>query len=202
MAVSRCPWLDVSKQDYVHYHDTEWGVPVFDDATLFEYIVLESAQAGLSWYTILRKREGYRLAFAGFNANEIAAFGCDDVVRLLNDPGIVRNRLKVEATINNARRFLEVQATHGTFAKYLWQFVDGRPVVSKFKELSDYPARTKLSDVIAGDLKRRGFKFMGTTTCYAFMQAVGMVNDHSLNCFRRKEILDSHPPHFVGESIR
>ena len=198
MAVPRCPWLDVSKADYVHYHDTEWGVPVFDDTILFEYIVLESAQAGLSWYTILRKREGYRQAFAGFNASEIVAFGPDDVVRLLNDPGIIRNRLKVEATINNARRFLEVQAAHGTFAKYLWQFVDGCPVVNEFKELSDYPARTKLSDVIAGDLKRRGFKFMGTTTCYAFMQAVGMVNDHSLDCFRQKEIVEYCQPGFTA----
>jgi DNA-3-methyladenine glycosylase I len=191
--VFRCPWLDLSKPDYVHYHDEEWGVPIFDDTRLFEYLVLESAQAGLSWYTILKKRESYRIAFDGFDAEKIARYDQSRTDALLLNPGIIRNRLKVAATINNASRFLEVQSSFGSFSKYLWGFVDGVPKINSFNSLGDYPSRTEVSDVMCKDLARRGFKFMGSTTCYAFMQAVGMVNDHSVDCFRRREIIAAYP---------
>ncbi len=181
----RCPWLDTSKADYVAYHDTEWGVAVYDDALLFEYLVLESAQAGLSWYTILKKREGYRRAFDQFEAQKIAQYDAQKVASLLQDTGIVRNRLKILATINNAQRFLAIQQEFGSFATYIWQFVGGKPRVNHFRQLSDYPASTPESDAMAKDLKQRGFKFMGTTICYAFMQAVGMVNDHAIDCVMR-----------------
>lgn len=185
----RCPWVDLSKPDYVRYHDEEWGVPVHDDRTLFEYLVLESAQAGLSWYTVLRKREGYRAAYAGFDPLVVAEFTPGDVERMLLDPGIVRHRRKIECSIVSARAFLEVQASFGSFASYLWRFVDGRPIVHTLASMSDYPATTSQSDALAKDLKQRGFAFLGSTTCYAFMQAVGLVNDHSLDCFRRRELL-------------
>ena len=188
-AACRCAWVDLSKPDYVAYHDTEWGVPVHDDRTLFEFLVLESAQAGLSWYTILRKREGYRQAFDGFDASIIARYDADKVAELLANAGIVRNRLKVLATINNAQRFLAVQAEFGSFSAYVWGFVGGRPQVNAWRTLAECPARTTESDALGADLKRRGFKFMGSTVCYAYMQAVGMVNDHLLGCFRREDLL-------------
>ncbi|MDD5392187.1 MAG: DNA-3-methyladenine glycosylase I [Thiothrix sp.] len=184
----RCPWVDLSKPDYVAYHDEEWGVPVHDDRKLFEFIVLESAQAGLSWYTILRKREGYRQAFDAFDPEKIRHYDEHKVAELLANPGIIRNRLKVLATINNAQRFLDVQAEFGSFDAYIWRFVDGKPIVNERRTLADYPATTKESDALSKDLKKRGFKFMGSTVCYAHMQAIGMVNDHALGCFRREEV--------------
>jgi len=180
----RCPWVDLSKPDYVAYHDEEWGVPVHDDGKLFEFLTLEGAQAGLSWYTILRKRAHYRKAFAGFDPEQVARFGPARIERLLLDPGIVRNRLKIEAAVNNARQFLKVQEEFGSFDAYIWRFVDGRPVVNRLRTLKDYPARTPLSDTISQDLKRRGFRFVGSTIVYAHMQATGMVNDHVVDCFR------------------
>ncbi|UTV29263.1 DNA-3-methyladenine glycosylase I [Photobacterium atrarenae] len=187
--MKRCPWLDESKPDYVAYHDLEWGVPVYDDQKIFEFLVLESAQAGLSWYTILKKRANYREAFADFDPQRVATFTEADVERLMNNSGIVRNRLKIEAAINNARCFLAVQEAFGSFADYIWSFVEGVPKVSELRALSDYPATTPESDRLAKDMKKRGFKFLGSTTLYAHMQATGMVNDHSLDCFRRAELL-------------
>lgn len=188
--VCRCSWVDLGKPDYVAYHDEEWGVPVHDDRKLFEFLVLESAQAGLSWYTILRKREGYREAFAGFDPEQVARFDDARVQELLANPGIVRNRLKILATINNAQRFLSIQQAFGSFDAYIWRFVDGQPIVNEFHTLAECPATTTESDALSKDLKKRGFKFMGSTVCYAHMQATGMVNDHLLDCFRRAEILD------------
>jgi DNA-3-methyladenine glycosylase I len=184
-ARSRCPWGDAGDDAYRLYHDTEWGVPVHDDARQFEFLVLESAQAGLSWSTILRKREAYRQAFAGFDAAAVARFGPKDVERLLADPGIVRNRLKVESTVDNAARVLEVQEEHGSLDAYLWAFVGGEPIVNRWRTLSELPAETELSKAISKDLKRRGFRFVGPTIIYAFMQTVGMVDDHTVDCFRR-----------------
>jgi DNA-3-methyladenine glycosylase I len=179
----------LSKPDYVAYHDDEWGVPVHDDRRLFEFIVLESAQAGLSWYTILRKREGYRQAFDQFDAQKIALYGDEKVSELLANPGIVRNRLKVLATINNAQRFLAIQKEFGSFDAYLWSFVEGTPRVNRWRTQVECPATSQESDALSRNLKRRGFKFMGSTVCYAYMQAVGMVNDHVLGCFRREQVL-------------
>lgn len=170
------------------YHDREWGRPVHSDRKIFEFLVLESAQAGLSWLTILRKREGYRKAFAGFDPRLVARFGIRDVTRLLKNPDIVRNRLKIEAAINNAQRFLEVQKEFGTFSQYMWSFVGGKPIDGRRKSLKDIPAITKESEIFAKDLKRRGFKFLGPTVVYAHMQAVGMVNDHVRTCQCYKEI--------------
>ena len=183
----RCAWVDLSKPDYVAYHDEEWGVPVHDDRKLFEFIVLESAQAGLSWYTILRKRENYRQAFDDFDPEKIALYDAAKVEELLGNAGIIRNRLKVLATINNAQRFLAVQAEFGSFDAYLWQFVGGKPIVNHRKTLAEYASTTPESDAMSKDLKKRGFKFMGSTVCYAHMQATGMVNDHMLDCFRCNE---------------
>jgi DNA-3-methyladenine glycosylase I len=166
------------------YHDEEWGVPSHDDVHLFELLTLEGAQAGLSWSTILRKREGYRKAFAGFDAAKVARFGPKDVERLLEDPGIVRNRMKVESTITNAACVLEVQDEHGSFDAYLWGFVDGEPVVGRPRSLAEVPAATPLAQAISKDLKKRGFRFVGPTITYAFMQAVGIVDDHTVGCFR------------------
>jgi len=166
------------------YHDSEWGVPSHDDRHLFELLTLEGAQAGLSWSTILRKREGYRNAFAGFDPQAVAGFTSNDVERLLADPGIVRNRLKVESTISNAACVLEVQGTHGSLDAYLWSFVDGEPIVGRWRTLSELPAETDLSRTLSKDLRRRGFRFVGPTICYAFMQTVGMVDDHTVDCFR------------------
>jgi len=186
----RCPWVDLTKPDYVDYHDTEWGVPLHDDRRLFEFLVLEGAQAGLSWYTVLRKREQYRRAFDGFDPEKVARYDGHKVASLLGDPGIIRNRQKVLAAINNAARFLEVQGAFGSFAAYMWRFVGGRPIVSEIATLGDYRATSQESDALSQDLRRRGFKFVGSTICYAHMQAVGMVNDHALGCFRRREIID------------
>ena len=172
----------------VSYHDAEWGVPSHDDRHLFEMISLEGAQAGLSWITILRKRGGYAKAVAGFDPSQVARFDARRVERLLADPGIVRNRLKVESTVNNAARVLEVQEQHGSFAAYLWGWVDGGPLQGSWRALADLPAETPLSRELSRDLKRRGFRFVGPTVCYAFMQAVGMVNDHVTSCFRHGEL--------------
>lgn len=172
----------------VEYHDKEWGVPVHDDRKIFEFLVLESAQAGLSWRTILYKRKGYKKLFANFDPKKIAKFDKTTLNKLLKDPAIIRNRLKIEATINNAKRFLEVKKEFGSFSKYMWGFVGRKPIDGKLKTLKDIPAVTKEAEVFAKDLKKRGFKFLGPTVVYAHMQAVGMVNDHVMDCFRYKEI--------------
>lgn len=173
---------------YVTYHDTEWGVPVHDDRSLFEFLILEGAQAGLSWSTILKKREGYRKAFDNFDVRKISRYSGDDVSRLLANPGIVRNRLKINAAITNAGAVLRIQEEFGSFDLYLWRFVDGRPVQNARERMSDIPATTAESDALSKDLKKRGFRFVGSTICYAFMQAVGMVNDHIVGCFRYIEV--------------
>jgi DNA-3-methyladenine glycosylase I len=184
-SVTRCEWATDGSELMLPYHDEEWGVPSHDDVHLFEMLTLEGAQAGLSWSTILNKREGYRRAFAGFDPAVVARFGAKDVERLLADPGIVRNRLKVESTIGNAARVLEVQESEGSLGAYLWSFVDGEPIVNRWRALSELPAETELSRTISKDLKRRGFRFVGPTSIYAFMQSVGMVDDHTVDCFRR-----------------
>jgi DNA-3-methyladenine glycosylase I len=183
--VTRCEWAVGGDELMIAHHDEEWGIPSHDDRHLFEMLTLEGAQAGLSWSTILHKREGYRRAFAGFDPVTVARFGPLDVDRLLEDPGIVRNRLKVESTVNNAARVLEVQEQLGSLDAYLWAFVDGRPIVNEVRTLADLPAETDLSKAISKDLKRRGFRFIGPTVVYAFMQSVGIVDDHMLDCFRR-----------------
>jgi DNA-3-methyladenine glycosylase I len=186
-AKRRCPWC-LGSDLYRRYHDEEWGVPVHDDARLFEFLILEGAQAGLSWSTILAKRENYRRAFARFDPEKVARFGARDAKRLMGDAGIVRNRLKIGAAIGNARAFLEVRREFGSFDAYLWRFVDGRPLQNRRRNMKQVPARTAVSDAISKDLKRRGFRFVGSTIVYAFMQAVGMVNDHLIACFRRKPL--------------
>ncbi len=186
----RCPWVDLGKDDYVEYHDKEWGVPVYDDRLLFEFLTLESTQAGLSWYTVLKKREHYRVAFKNFEPEKVARFNEQKIAELLQDPGIIRNRLKIEAAVNNAGRFLEVQQEFGSFSKYSWGFVGGKTKNNTIRKLSDYPATSKESDALSKDLKLRGFKFLGSTILYAHMQATGMVNDHVVGCFRRKEIIE------------
>jgi len=183
----RCDWALQSEEERI-YHDKEWGVPVFDDAHQFEFLVLESAQAGLSWLTILKKREAYRKAFAGFDPKTVSRFNESDVERLMQDPGIVRNRQKIEAAINNAKAFLEIQKEFGTFCNYIWGFVDGNPIQNNFKKMEDVPAETELSRTIAKDLKKRGFKFLGPVTVYAHMQATGIVNDHLVHCQRYAEV--------------
>jgi DNA-3-methyladenine glycosylase I len=183
--VKRCDWVPEDDPLYVAYHDEEWGVPSHDDTHLFELLVLEGAQAGLSWSTILRKREGYRKAFAGFDAEQVARFKKRDVERLLGDPGIVRNRLKVESAVDNAKRVLEVREELGSLDAYLWSFVEGEPLVGSWRSVRELPAETDESKAMSKDLKRRGFRFVGPTICYAFMQAVGIVDDHTLDCFRR-----------------
>lgn len=181
----RCSWAG-SDPLYIKYHDEEWGKPVYDDKILFEFLILEGAQAGLSWITILRRRENYRKAFAGFDVKKVAAFTEKDVERLMNDEGIIRNRLKVNGAITNAKLFIEIQKEFGSFSKYMWSFVpDGKPIQNQIEKMGDVPARTELSDQISKDMKKRGFKFFGTTICYAFMQATGIVNDHLLNCCAR-----------------
>jgi DNA-3-methyladenine glycosylase I len=184
----RCEWVPEGDSAYVAYHDQEWGVPSHEDRHLFEMLVLEGAQAGLSWSTILRKREGYRRAFAGFDAERVARLGKREVERLLADPGIVRNRLKVESAVTNARAVLDVRDEHGSLDAYLWTFVGGRPKRNRFRTLSEIPAETEKSRAMSKDLKRRGFRFVGPTVCYAFMQAVGMVDDHVTSCFRWAEV--------------
>jgi DNA-3-methyladenine glycosylase I len=186
--VKRCGWVPAADPLYVAYHDEEWGVPAHDDGHLYEMLVLEGAQAGLSWSTILRKRDGYRRAFAGFDPEAVAQFGARDAERLLQDAGIVRNRLKVESAITNARCVVELQEAEGSLAAYLWSFVGGKPIVGRFRELNEIPAETAESRAMSKDLKRRGFRFVGPTICYAFMQSTGMVNDHVTSCFRYGEL--------------
>ncbi len=183
----RCAWVG-HDQLYRDYHDREWGVPVREDRALFEFLILEGAQAGLSWLTILRKRQAYRAAFAGFDPEKVARFGPDDIRRLLGDPGIVRNRLKVEAAVGNARAFLKVQEEFGSFTEYQWSFVGGRPIQNAWPAISAVPAQTPLAQDFSRDLKKRGFRFVGPTIIYAHMQATGMVNDHTVDCFRWREL--------------
>lgn len=187
MQPNRCAWAG-NDPLYQAYHDREWGVPVHDDRLLFEFLILEGAQAGLSWITILRKREAYRSAFARFDPELVARFDGTRVAGLLANPGIVRNRLKVESAVTNARAFLKVQEEYGSFGAYLWRFVDGRPIRNAWRSIKEVPASTPVSDALSRDLKRRGFRFVGTTICYAHMQAVGMVNDHTVDCFRWQEL--------------
>lgn len=187
--IERCSWAYGASPHYIPYHDREWGVPVHDDRVQFEFLVLEGAQAGLSWSTILNKREGYRRAFAGFDPMKVARFTPRRIEAILKDPGIVRNQLKVLATVNNARRFLEVQKEFGSFSKYIWGFVGGRQKVNRWKSLKQLPATSPESDALSADLKRRGFKFVGSTIVYAHMQATGLVNDHLVSCFRYKACL-------------
>ena len=182
-APARCPWCG-SDPLYIAYHDHEWGVPLHEEQRLFEMLTLEGAQAGLSWLTILRKREGYRRAFAGFDPQLVAGFDDADVARLLADPGIVRNRLKVASTVSNARAVLEVQARYGSLDAFLWGFVDGTPIRNSWRSMAEIPTSTAISDTMSRELKRHGFRFVGTTICYAHMQATGMVNDHLTSCFR------------------
>ncbi len=182
----RCLWVAPGDKIYEKYHDTEWGAPVHNDRKIFEFLVLESAQAGLNWRMILKKRENYKKVFANFDPQKVAKFGPREIKALLNNKGIIRNRLKVEAAVNNAKMFLEVQKEFGSFSKYMWDFVHGKPIRHKIKNLSGYPAKIKEAEIWAADLKKRGFKFLGPKICYAHMQAVGMVNDHMINCFRAK----------------
>jgi DNA-3-methyladenine glycosylase I len=185
-ASERCPWA--IDDLYAAYHDTEWGVPLHEDRKLFEFIVLEGAQAGLSWHTVLKKRENYRAAFDGFDPGRVARYSAAKVTRLLNDTGIIRNRLKIASTITNAQAFLRVQEQFGSFDAYIWRFVDGKPKLNHWRTLKELPARTAESDALSRDLIRRGFRFVGSTICYAHMQATGMVNDHLVSCFRHQQL--------------
>jgi DNA-3-methyladenine glycosylase I len=190
-AKQRCQWALNSPLEMA-YHDDEWGVPVHDDRKLFEFLVLEGAQAGLSWATILKKREGYRRCFDHFDVARVASYDTGKVRKLLKDPGVIRNSLKINAAVANARAFIKIQVAFGSFDSYIWQYVDHRPKVNRWVSLSDIPAQTKASQAMSRDLKKRGFKFVGPTICYAFMQAVGMVNDHAVDCYRYREILESY----------
>jgi len=183
----RCPWC-LSFPDYIKYHDEEWGVPVHDDLVHFEFLILEGAQAGLSWSTILKKRQGYQKNFAGFDPKKVARFTEARIEKILQDPGIIRNRLKVNAAVNNAKRFLEVQKEFGSFNSYIWSFVGGKPIINKRKTIRDVPATTPESDALSKDLIKRGFKFVGSTVIYAHMQACGLVNDHLVDCWRYKAL--------------
>ncbi len=187
MAKNRCAWCG-NDSLYVEYHDTEWGVPVYDDDKLFEFLILETFQAGLSWITILRKRENFRKAFDNFDYKKIAKYSEKKYESLLQDAGIIRNKLKIKATITNAQNFMEIQNEFGTFSKYIWNFTNGKPIKNTCKDLSEVPATTELSDQLSKDLKKRGFKFVGSTVIYAHMQATGMVNDHTTECFRYNEV--------------
>jgi DNA-3-methyladenine glycosylase I len=189
--LKRCAWSG-GNPDYVRYHDEEWGVPVHDDRTLFEFLILEGAQAGLSWSTILSKRAGYRKAFADFDAERVARFTTRQIAALLNNEGIVRNRLKIESTVRNARAFLEIREQFGSFDAYIWRFADGAPIQNAWRS-GEVPAQTAESDAMSKDLKKRGFNFVGSTICYAFMQAVGMVNDHIVDCYRWAELSPTSP---------
>ena len=188
--IKRCAWVGDSSEAYMEYHDKEWGVPVYHDPVLFEFLILEGAQAGLSWSTILNKRSGYAKAFAQWDYEKVARYSEKKIQKLMQDPGIVRNQLKIRSTVTNAQNFIKVRESHGSFSSYLWDFVEGKPLVNKFKKMSEIPASTPLSDKISKDLKKRGFKFVGTTIVYAYMQAVGIVNDHTVDCFRYKEVGD------------
>lgn len=187
MGKNRCEWC-LGNQQYIDYHDQEWGVPVHDDQVHFEFLVLESAQAGLSWLTILKRREHYRRLYEGFDASRVAKFGPERVEQMLSDPGIIRNRKKIESSINNAKLFLDVVKEHGTFDNYIWGFTDGKVIKNQWKSLSELPANTPLSDRITKDLKQRGFKFLGTTIVYAHLQSIGVINDHLTDCFRHNEV--------------
>jgi DNA-3-methyladenine glycosylase I len=182
----RCPWP--TDELYIRYHDTEWGVPLHDDQKLFEFLILEGAQAGLSWHTILKKRENYRAAFDGFDPEKVARYGAAKLAKLMSDAGIVRNRLKIQAAVQNAKAFLKVRGEFSSFDTYIWRFVDGRSIINHWRTMRQVPARTKISDAMSKDLLQRGFKFVGSTICYAHMQATGMVNDHLISCFRHKEL--------------
>lgn len=184
---TRCSWCEGSFEAYVKYHDEEWGVPVHDDGILFEFLILEGAQAGLNWSTILKKREGYRNAFAGFDPNVVAEYSEAEMETLLLDPTIIRNRLKVKSAVTNAQNFLKVQQEFGSFDKYIWSFVEGKPIINHWKSMAEVPATTAVSDKMSKDLKKRGFKFVGSTIMYAYMQACGLVNDHVVDCFRYRE---------------
>jgi DNA-3-methyladenine glycosylase I len=189
----RCEWANRSELEQ-SYHDKEWGVPIHDDRDLFEFLILEGAQAGLSWSTILKKREGYRKAFDNFDVQKISQYSEDDVARLLVNSGIIRNKRKITATITNAQVFLQVQEEFGSFDRYIWQFVRGKPIQNSWARLTDIPSSTPESEAMSKDLQRRGFKFVGSTICYAFMQAVGMVNDHVVGCFRHEELKNTREP--------
>ncbi|HEV7923710.1 MAG TPA: DNA-3-methyladenine glycosylase I [Verrucomicrobiae bacterium] len=185
-SISRCPWpMD---ELYIAYHDKEWGVPVHDDRALFEFLILEGAQAGLSWHTVLKKREHYRVAFDQFDPKRVARYTPAKIKKLLANPGLIRNRLKIASAVRNARAFLAVQEEFGSFDRYIWRFVEGRPIINHPRSMKDVPARTPVSDAMSKDLKQRGFNFIGSTICYAFMQATGMVNDHLVHCFRHREL--------------
>jgi len=194
---ARCEWCG-SDPLYIAYHDDEWGVPIHDDRLLFEFLILEGAQAGLSWLTILKKRENYRQAFHSFECEHIASYSEADVARLLSDAGIVRNRLKIASAIKNARGVLDIQEEYGSLDSYLWRYVDGIPKQNAWRSMAELPTKTELSDMMSKDLKKRGFNFVGSTICYAFMQAVGMVNDHTTDCFRHKEIKKMGLPNRVA----
>ena len=183
---NRCTWATTERG--IAYHDTEWGVPTHDDCVLFEFLILEGAQAGLSWETILNRREGYRKAFADYDPQVVARFDAKRKQKLLADPGIIRNRLKIDSAVANAKAFLKVQGEFGTFDKYIWQFVDGKPKVNRFDSMTRVPPKTAESDAMSKDLRKRGFNFVGSTICYAYMQAVGMVNDHLMDCFRYRQV--------------
>ena len=186
--LQRCPWLDGTKQDYVEYHDKEWGVPVHDDKKLFEFIILESAQAGLSWYTILKRRNGYKNAFEDFDVVKVSQFDDEKIESLMLNEGIIRHRLKIKAAVSNAKVFIAIQKEFGSFGEFLWEHTDNKVIVNTLKCKEDYPATSALSDVISKKLKQRGFKFFGSTICYAYLQACGVINDHSVSCFRKKEV--------------
>lgn len=186
--LERCPWC-LGFDQYIEYHDTEWGVPVHNDLVHFEFLILEGAQAGLSWATVLKKRKGYRKHFADFNPEKIARFTSSRIERILQSPDIIRNRAKVNATVTNARQFLQIQDEFGSFDKYIWQFVDGKPLINNWITLKQIPATTRESDALSKDLRSRGFKFVGSTVIYAHMQACGLVNDHLVNCFRYRDLI-------------
>jgi DNA-3-methyladenine glycosylase I len=185
---TRCAWATTADELYVRYHDEEWGVPVHDDRLLFEFLILEGAQAGLSWRTVLNKRQNYRAAFDNFDAEKIARYSDAKIAKLLNNQGIIRNKLKIHSAVQNAKAFLKVRDEFGTFDAYQWRFVDGQPIINHLKSMKEIQAKTKISDAMSKDLLARGFKFVGSTICYAHMQAVGMVNDHLVTCFRHKEL--------------
>jgi DNA-3-methyladenine glycosylase I len=187
---NRCQWAEGAYKAYLDYHDTEWGVPVHDDKVLFEFLTLEGAQAGLSWSTILKKRQGYAEAFSEWDFEKVARYNEQDIQDLILNPNIVRNKLKIRSTVTNAQHFIKVIETYGSFDTYLWSFVSGQPIDNNFKTLAEVPAKTDLSDRLSKDLLKKGFKFVGSTIVYAFMQAVGLVNDHTVDCFRHKQILD------------
>jgi len=188
----RCQWIEGQFSEYIKYHDEEWGVPVHDDQKHFEFLILEGAQAGLSWSTILKRRDGYKNAFANFDVDKVAKYDEQKIASLLLDEGIIRNRLKVNAAVTNAQAFIKVQKEFGNYDSYIWSFVEGKPIVKSWKSMSEIPATTNESDILSKDLKKRGFKFVGSTIIYAHMQACGLVNDHTTDCFRYKEILEKY----------